>query len=92
MARRKLTLRDPSRFTDPHGLTWTKYIDLQAKERARYQAELAKLPPGALDYSAVSPRYLERAIEQFANNYWPEEAATHYIATAAAHAPFEVRQ
>jgi phenol hydroxylase P3 protein len=89
MARRKITLRDPSRFKDPHNLTWAKYIEIQAKERARYEAELAKLPPEAFDFSAVRPGYLERAIEQFANNYWPEEAATRYIATAAAHAPFE---
>ena len=37
----------------------------------------------------MSPRYLERATEQFANNYFPELSATHYVATAAANAPFD---
>ena len=89
MARRTLRLKDPSRFKDPAGLTWERYIALQARERERYLAERATIPAEALAYKTVSPRYLERAIEQFANNYFPEEAATRYIATAAAHAPFE---
>ena len=37
----------------------------------------------------MSPRYVERATEQFANNYFPELSATHYVATAAANAPFD---
>src|SRR5215831_11036778 len=85
----RLTLRDTSRFNDPAGLTWERYVALQARERERYQAERAALPADALAFRSVSPRYLERAVEQFANNYFPEEAATRYIATAAAHAPFE---
>ena len=89
MARRKITLKDPSRFKDPAGLTWERYIALQARERERYLAERAAIPADALAFRSVSPRYLERAVEQFANNFFPEEAATRYIATAAAHAPFE---
>ena len=78
MARRHITLKDPSRFKDPAGLTWERYL-----------AERAAIPADALAFRSVSPRYLERAVEQFANNFFPEEAATRYIATAAAHAPFE---
>ena len=89
MAGRRITLKDPSRFKDPANLTWERYIALQARERERYLAERDALPADALAYRSVSPRYLERAIEQFANNFYPEEAATRYIATAAAHAPFE---
>jgi len=89
MARKQITLKDPSRFKDPANLTWERYIALQARERERYLAEKATIPAETLAYKNVSPRYLERAVEQFANNYWPEEAATRYIATAAARAPFE---
>jgi len=89
MAGKRLILRDPARFKDPASLTWERYVALQAKERERYHAERAALPADALAFRSVSPRYLERAVEQFANNYFPEEAATRYIATAAAHAPFE---
>src|SRR5215472_1990550 len=85
----RLILRDPALFKDPANLTWERYVALQARERERYQAERAALPADALAFRSVSPRYLERAVEQFANNYFPEEAATRYIATAAAHAPFE---
>jgi hypothetical protein len=89
MARRTITLKDPSRFTDPAHLTWERYIALQARERERYLAERAAIPADALAYRTVKPGYLERAVEQFANNFFPEEAATRYIATAAAHAPFD---
>ena len=89
MARRHITLKDPTRFKDPAGLTWERYIALQARERERYLAERAAIPADALAFRSVSPRYLERAVEQFANNFFPEEAATRYIATAAARAPFE---
>ena len=89
MARRQITLKDPSRFKDPAGLTWERYIALQARERERYLAERAAIPADALAFRSVSPRYLERAVEQFANNFFPEEAATRYVATAAARAPFE---
>src|SRR5262247_842937 len=89
MARRRIVLKDPSRFKDPASLTWDRYITLQARERERYGAERDALPAEALDFSGAKPRYLERAVDQFANNYWSEEAATRYIATAAAHAPFE---
>jgi hypothetical protein len=89
MAGQRITLKDPSRFRDPANLTWERYIAMQARERERYLAERDALPADALAYRSVSPRYLERAVEQFANNFYPEEAATRYIATAAAHAPFE---
>jgi hypothetical protein len=89
MARSRLVLKDTRRFKDPADLTWERYIALQARERERYLAERAAIPREALDYTRVSPRYLERAIDQFANNYFPEQSATHYIATAAAHAPFD---
>jgi hypothetical protein len=89
MADKRLVLRDPTLFKDPANLTWERYVALQARERERYQAERAALPADALAFHSVSPRYLERAVEQFANNYFPEEAATRYIATAAARAPFE---
>ncbi len=89
MARPTIVLRDPRRFKDPSGPTWERYVALQARERERYLAERAAIPEDALAFRSVNPRYLERAAEQFANNYFPEEAATRYIATAAAHAPFE---
>jgi hypothetical protein len=89
MATTRIVLTDTSRFKDPAGLTWERYIALQARERERYIADRAALPEEALTYRSVSPRYLERAVEQFANNYFPELSATRYIATAAAHAPFE---
>jgi Methane/Phenol/Toluene Hydroxylase len=86
---RRIALKDPGRFKDPANLTWERYVALQARERERYRAERAALPTEALEFKTVSVSYLERAVEQFANNYYSEEAATHYIATAAAHAPFE---
>jgi hypothetical protein len=89
MARPRLALRDPTRFHDPAGLTWDRYVALQARERERYLAERAAVPPDALAFRTVGPRYLARAIDQFANNYYSELSATHYIATAAANAPFE---
>lgn len=89
MAARRIVLRDPSRFKDPHGLSWEKYIAMQARERERYLAERAKLPPEALEYKLVEPGYLERAREQFVNNYFPELCATRYIATCVCNAPFE---
>jgi hypothetical protein len=89
MARRRLVLKDPGRFSDPAGLTWERYVALQARERERYLAERATIPPDALSYQAVSPQYLARAVDQFANNYYSELSATHYVATAAAHAPFD---
>jgi len=84
-----IVLKDPGRFKDPANLTWERYIALQTRERERYLAERATIPQDALDFKSVNPRYLERAIEQFANNYFPEQSATRYIATAAANAPFE---
>ena len=89
MATKRITLHDPTRFKDPANLTWERYVALQARERERYLAEKATIPREALEYRTVSPKYRERAIDQFANNYWSEEAATRYIATAAASAPFE---
>jgi Methane/Phenol/Toluene Hydroxylase len=89
MARPKITLKDPTRFADPANLTWERYVALQARERERYMAEKATIPPNALNYRTVSPRYLENAVDQFANNYYSELSATHYVATAAANAPFD---
>src|SRR5258705_11748474 len=89
MARARITLREPERFKDPANLTWERYVALQARERERYLAERATIPADALAYRTVSPRYLERAVDQFANNYYSELSATHYIATAAANAPFD---
>src|ERR1041385_8008916 len=89
MARPRIELKDPARFRNPANLTWERYIDLQARERERYLAERASIPEDALAYRRVSRGYLERAVEQFANNYFPELSATRYIATAAARAPFE---
>jgi len=89
MARARIALKNPSRFRDPTNLTWERYIALQARERERYLAERAAIPREALEYKTVSPRYLEQAVEQFANNYFPELSATHYIATAAANASFD---
>jgi hypothetical protein len=89
MARPRIVLRDPSRFKDPANLSWERYVALQARERERYLAERATLSEDALAYRTVSPRYLERAVDQFANNYYSELSATHYIATAAANAPFD---
>ena len=89
MTRRRISLRDPGRFKDPANLSWDRYVAMQARERERYQAERAAIAPEALDYTGVNPRYLERAVEQFANNYFPELSATHYVATAAANAPFD---
>ena len=66
MASQQVTLRDPSRFKDPAGLTWERYVALQARERERYLAERATIPADALQFQTVSPRYLERAVEQFA--------------------------
>src|SRR5437773_11043750 len=89
MARQRLVLKDPGRFSDPANLTWERYVALQARERERYLAERATISPEALSYRTVSPQYLERAVDQFANNYYSELSATHYIATAAANAPFD---
>jgi hypothetical protein len=89
MARERITLKDPSRFADPANLTWERYVALQARERERYVAEKATIPPDVLNYKHVSPRYLANAVDQFANNYYSELSATHYVATAAANAPFD---
>jgi hypothetical protein len=89
MARPRIVLRHPERFKDPANLTWERYVLLQARERERYAAERAAIPADALAYRTVSPRYLERAVDQFANNYYSELSATRYIATAAANAPFD---
>src|ERR687887_859094 len=86
---RTITLKHPSRFKDPAGLTWERYVALQARERERYLAERATIPADAMAYRTVGRRYLERAVDQFANNYYSELSATHYIATAAANAPFD---
>lgn len=89
MARKRIVFNDPARFKDPAGLSWGRYVELQARERQRYLKEKAQIPPEAMAYQTVSRKYLERAGEQFVNNWGPEMAATHYVATAAGHAPFE---
>ena len=89
MARKRITLENPALFSDPANLTWERYVALQARERERYLAERATIPQDALDYKDVSSRYLENAVDQFANNYYSELSATHYVATAAANAPFD---
>src|SRR2546428_5067893 len=89
MARKRLVLKDPGRFSDPASLTWERYVALQARERERYMAERTTISQDALNYKTVSPQYLERAVDQFANNYYSELSATHYVATAAANAPFD---
>src|SRR5881409_251858 len=89
MARKQITLNDPGRFKDPASLTWERYVALQARERERYLAERATIPAEAMAYRTVSPRYLKNAVDQFANNYYSELSATHYVATAAANAPFD---
>src|SRR5215813_12368866 len=86
---RTITLKHPERFKDPANLSWERYVALQARERERYLAERATIPAEAMAYQTVSPRYLERAVDQFANNYYSELSATHYVATAAANAPFD---
>lgn len=80
----RIELRDAGRFHDPAGLSWERYVALQARERERYLAEVAAIPREAMEFRTVSPQYRERAVEQFANNYFSELAATRYIATAAA--------
>src|SRR5262249_58519177 len=88
MARKRLVLKDPGRFSDPANLSWERYVALQARERERYLAERATISPEALSYRTVSPQDLQRAVDQFANNYYSDHSATHYVATAAANAPF----
>src|SRR5436309_13269198 len=92
MARMQITLNDLSRFKDPANLTWERYVALQARERERYLAERAAIPAEAMAYQTVSRRYLERAVDQSANNYYSELSATHYIPTAAANAPLRELQ
>src|SRR3989441_5224386 len=89
MARRRLVLKNTALFSDPANLSWERYVVMQARERERYLAERAAIPEDVLNYKTVSPRYLENAVDQFANNYYSELAATHYMATAAANAPFD---
>src|SRR3989442_2424550 len=89
MAHAPIVLNDPGSFKDHAILTWERYVALQTRERERYLTERATIPQGALDFTTVNPRYLERPIDEFANNYFPEQSATRYIATAAANAPFE---
>src|SRR5262252_10460743 len=89
MARKRLVLKNTALFVDPANLNWERYVTMQARERERYLAERATIPADAMAYKTVSPRYLERAVDQFANNYYSELSATHYIATAAANAPFD---
>src|SRR3989442_7090786 len=89
MARRRLVLKNPMRFSDTANLSWERYVAMQACERERYLAERATITEDALNYKTVSPRYLENAVDQFANNYSSELSATHYVATAAANAPFD---
>src|SRR5678815_203255 len=89
MARKRLVLKNTALFSDPANLSWERYVSMQARERERYLAERTSIPDDALNYKNVSARYLENAVDQFANNYYSELSATHYVATAAANAPFD---
>src|SRR5438445_11688966 len=89
MARRRLVLKNTALFSDPANLSWERYVVMQARERERYLAERAAIPEDVLNYKTVSPRYLENAVHQVRNNYYSELSATHYVATAAANAPFD---
>jgi len=89
MARKRLVLKNTALFVDPANLSWERYVTMQARERERYLAERATISDDALNYRSVSPRYLQNAVDQFANNYYSELSATHYVATAAANAPFD---
>src|SRR5439155_868538 len=89
MARKRLVLKNTALFSDPANLSWERYVVMQARERERYLTERATIADDALNYRTVSPRYLENAVDQFANNYYSELSATHYVATAAANAPFD---
>src|SRR5207245_8946005 len=73
----------------PANRSGERYVVMQARERERYLAERATIPDDALNYKTVSPRYPHQAVDQFANNYYSELSATHYVATAAANAPFD---
>jgi hypothetical protein len=83
MARMRITLDDPSRFRDPANLTWERCVALQSRERERYLAERAAIPRETLEYQTVGPRYLARAVEQFANNYFPELASLRLFCEVA---------
>ncbi len=90
MSTLRITLQDPSRFRDPFGLTWAKYIAMQARDKEYYEKERAKLPPEALEFRTADPQYLEEVThEQFLDNYFGELAATKYLATVVKNAPFE---
>ena len=72
MARKRLVLKNTARFVDPANLSWERYVTMQARERERYLAERATISDDALNYRNVSPRYLQNAVDQFANNYYSE--------------------
>jgi hypothetical protein len=74
MASMRITLNDPSRFRDPANLTWERYIAVHSRERERYLAERAAIPRETLEYKSVGPRYLARAVEQFAIQQWQDES------------------
>ena len=79
MTPKRIVLKNTALFSDPANLTWERYVVMQARERERYLAERATISEDALNYKAVSPRYLANAVDQFANNYYSELSATHYL-------------
>lgn len=90
MSTLRITLKDPSLFSDPFGLTWPKYIAMQARDKEHYEKEKAKLPPEALELKSADPKYLDQVKrEQFLDNYFGEWSATKYLATVVKNSPYE---
>lgn len=86
----RITLKDPSRFHDPFGLSWPKYIAMQARDKEHYDKERATVSQEALDFKLADPKYLEQVThEQFLDNYFGELSATKYLAVIVKNAPFE---
>ena len=90
MSTLRIPLKDPSRFRDPFGLTWPKYIAMQARDKEHYEKEKANLPPEALELKSADPKYLDQVKrEQFLDNYFGEWSATKYLATVIKNSPYE---
>ncbi|MBI4479152.1 MAG: hypothetical protein HY651_03930 [Acidobacteria bacterium] len=86
----RITMKDPSRFRDPFGLNWPKYIAMQARDKEHYEKQKAALPPEALEFKLADPGYLEEVTHcQFLDNYFAELSATKYLATVVKNSPFE---
>ena len=90
MSNLHITVKDFSRFRDPFGLNWPKYIAMQARDKELYEKERASLPSEALEFKMADPKYLEQVTrEQFLDNYFGELSATKYLATVVKNAPTE---